>query len=40
MLENAELYEQLLTVLKQYDEDIVSINYDNSEGNMPGRGGI
>lgn len=39
MLENAELYEQLLTVLKQYDEDIVSINYDNSEGNMPGRGG-
>ena len=38
MLENAELYEQLLTVLKQYDEDIVSINYDNSEGNMPGRG--
>ncbi len=38
MLENAELYEQLLEVLKQYDEDIVSINYDNSEKNISGRG--
>ena len=24
------MYEQMLTVLKEYDEDIISINYDNS----------
>ena len=29
VLEKPELYEQMLSVLKDYDEDIISINYDN-----------
>lgn len=36
VLENPELYEQMLSVLKDYDEDIISINYDNA--NVTGRG--
>ncbi len=30
VLNNSDMYEQMLTVLKEYDEDIISINYDNS----------
>ena len=26
-----EMYEQMLQVLKEYDEDIISINYDDNE---------
>ncbi len=29
VLNNSDMYEQMLTVLKEYDEDIISINYDN-----------
>lgn len=36
VLETPDLYEQMLNVLKDYDEDIISINYDNS--NATGRG--
>ena len=36
VLEKPELYEQMLSVLKDYDEDIISINYDNV--NVTGRG--
>lgn len=30
VLDNPELYEQMLMVLKEFDEDIISINYDES----------
>ncbi|MBR4026419.1 MAG: ATP-binding protein, partial [Lachnospiraceae bacterium] len=30
VLDNPELYEEMLTILKEYDEDIISINYDNN----------
>lgn len=30
VLNNSDMYEQMLAVLKEYDEDIISINYDNS----------
>ena len=33
VLETPDLYEQMLAILKDYDEDIMSINYDNSEEN-------
>lgn len=38
VLEKPELYEQMLSVLKDYDEDIISINYDNV--NVTGMGSI
>lgn len=31
ILEYPEMYEQMLQVLKEYDEDIISINYDDNE---------
>lgn len=30
ILDNSEMYEQMLAVLKEYDDDIISINYDNT----------
>ena len=38
MLDNSNMYEQMLDVLKEYDEDIISINYDNLNSGRPGRG--
>ena len=38
ILNNPELYEELLAVLKEYDEDIISINYDNDDNITSGRG--
>ena len=38
VLETPDLYEQMLAILKDYDEDIISINYDNSEENGRRRG--
>ena len=38
VLETPDLYEQMLAILKDYDEDIMSINYDNSEENGRRRG--
>ena len=37
VLDYPELYEQMLQVLREYDEDIISINYDVDE-NRYGRG--
>lgn len=37
VLDNPDLYEEMLSVLKDYDEDIISINYDsNDNGNVRG----
>lgn len=37
VLDNPDLYEEMLAVLKEYDEDIISINYDsNDNGNARG----
>ena len=33
-----EMYEEMLTVLKEYDENIISINYDKESDSLPGRG--
>ena len=38
VLDNSNMYEQMLDVLKEYDEDIISINYDNLNSGRPGRG--
>ncbi len=38
ILSNPELYENMLDVLKAYDEDIISINYDRDENSVSGRG--
>lgn len=38
VLNNPELYEQMLFVLKEFDEDIVSINYDYDRNRAVGRG--
>ncbi len=38
ILDNPELYEEMLEVLKEFDPGIMSINYD--DGGMPGRGGF
>lgn len=38
ILNKPDLYEEMLAVLKEYDEDIISINYDNDNDNRPGRG--
>ena len=38
MLDNPELYEEMLTVLREFDEDIVSINYSYDENRGVGRG--
>ena len=38
VLNNPELYEQMLLVLKEFDEDIISINYDYDKKRAAGRG--
>lgn len=38
ILNTPDLYEEMLAVLKEYDEDIISINYDNDNDNPSGRG--
>lgn len=38
VLDNPELYEEMLTILKEYDENIISINYDNEDNRVLGRG--
>lgn len=38
ILDNPDLYEEMLSVLKEYDEDIISINYDNGDNRSGGRG--
>ncbi|MDO5539698.1 MAG: AAA family ATPase [Eubacteriales bacterium] len=38
ILNNPDLYEEMLVVLKEYDEDIISINYDNDDNRSGGRG--
>lgn len=38
VLDNPDLYEEMLAVLKEYDADIVSINYDSDNNKLPGRG--
>lgn len=39
VLNNPELYEEMLTVLKEFDEDILSINYSNDDNKgLGGRG--
>lgn len=36
ILNSPELYEEMLSVLKEYDNDIISINYDNESGYIRG----
>lgn len=38
VLDNPELYEEMLTILREFDEDIVSINYSYDENRGVGRG--
>lgn len=38
VLNKPELYEEMLVVLKEYDADILSINYDNNNNSISGRG--
>ena len=38
VLDDPELYEEMLTVLREFDEDIVSINYSYDENRGVGRG--
>lgn len=38
ILADSELYEDMLEILKEYDKDILSINYDWDEKRMSGRG--
>lgn len=38
VLNNPELYEQMLGVLREFDEDIISINYDYDKNRVGGRG--
>ncbi|MCI7179631.1 MAG: AAA family ATPase [Lachnospiraceae bacterium] len=38
ILNYPELYEEMLTVLKEYDENIISINYDNEDNRISGKG--
>ena len=38
VLSDPELYEDMLDVLKEYDKDIISINYDRDEKSVLGRG--
>ena len=38
ILKYPDLYEGMLEILKDYDEDIISINYDNDEKYRPSRG--
>lgn len=39
VLNSPELYEEMLTILKEYDENIISINYDNDNEYTLGQGG-
>lgn len=38
VLDKPDLYEEMLSVLREYDEDIISINYDRYENKNVGRG--
>ena len=38
ILKYPNLYEEMLEILKDYDEDIISINYDNDDKYRPSRG--
>lgn len=38
ILNHPELYEDMLKILKEYDKDIISINYDRNENSTLGRG--
>lgn len=38
ILKYPDLYEEMLEILKDYDEDIISINYDNDDKYRPSRG--
>lgn len=38
VLDNPDLYEEMLIVLKEFDSDIVSINYDAENNRLPSRG--
>ena len=38
VLDHPDLYEEMLMVLKEYDSDIISINYDNESNGSVGRG--
>lgn len=38
ILSDPELYEDMLEILKEYDKDIISINYDRDEKSVSGRG--
>jgi len=38
VLNSPELYEEMLTILKEYDENIISINYDKEKEGSIGRG--
>lgn len=38
ILSEPELYEDMLDILKEYDKDIISINYDRDEKSVSGRG--
>lgn len=38
ILSQPDLYEDMLSVLKEYDKDIISINYDRDEKSLSGRG--
>lgn len=38
VLDKPDLYEEMLSVLREYDEDIISINYDRNENKNSGRG--
>ncbi len=38
ILNDPELYEDMLAILREYDKDIISINYDRNENSTSGRG--
>ena len=39
VLDNPDLYQEMLTVLKEYDENIISINFDRQSDNYPSSRG-
>lgn len=38
VLNHPDLYQQMLEILKEFDEDIISINYDNDSNHSSGKG--
>lgn len=38
ILDNPELYEEILNILKEYDESVISLNYDNDDSIGGGKG--